>query len=237
MSERSCSSRGCLPVARLGLQFLRRQKQPDQAPVTTVPFATTTLVPCGPFDPGPPFPQPSAQLAPLLFTLADLPADYGSIPSSIAGTLAEFNAAVPSNLPYNFVEYYYPWSPNSADGPTYFGLEVSEALGEAPSAQTAQTMADNLNSVNNRCHPGTQLDLPGTEPNVVASESSGATYSSVIAYAIKGPYVVQLTWANAPPPPTGNTSPPGAPTVPYSQLPTAAEMASIVNATLAHLPA
>jgi len=212
-------------------------KAAKSAPTTTSSPTTTTLAPCGPFDPGPPFPPDSAQLAPLLLTLADLPADYGSVPSSIAGTLAEFNAAVPSSLPYNFVQYYYPWSPNIADGPSYFGLEVSEMLGEAPSAQTAQAMADNLNSVNNRCHPGTPLDLPGTEPNVIASESLGATYSSVIAYATKGPYVVQLTWANAPPPPTGNSSPPGAPTVPYSQLPTAAEMASVTDAALAQLPA
>jgi hypothetical protein len=70
----------------------------------------------------------------------------------------------------------------------------------------------------------------------------GATYSSVIAYATKGPYVVQLTWANAPPPTTGplppdSTLPPGTPTGPFSQLPTAAEMASVTIAALAHLPA
>jgi hypothetical protein len=175
-----------------------------------------------------------------LLTLADFPSDYGSIPSSIAGTLGEFNAAVPSSLSYNSVEYYYPWTPSSSADSDYIGLGVSEMLGEAPSAQAAQTMAENLNSVNNRCNPGTPLDLPGTEPNVIVCESLGVTYSSAIAYATKRPYVVQLTWVDE----LGETSagpttlPTGTlPTGDVAQLPAATEMASIANAALAHLPA
>lgn len=227
----ACSTQAAVPPTT---------KAARSAPTTTASRTTKLLVPCGPFDPGPPFPQPSGQLAPFLLTLADLPSDYGSNPSSVTGTLGDFNAAVPSSLPYNFVEYYYPWSPNLADDSAYLGLGVSEMLGEAPSAQAAQTMAENLNSVNNRCHPGTPLDLPGTEPTVLASESLSVTYSSAIAYATKGPYVIQLTWVHS----EGDTS--SAPTTlptgslpigDLAQLPAAADMASVANAALAHLPA
>jgi hypothetical protein len=200
------------------------------APTTAEPPTTTTIVAsgaCAPFDPGPPYPPLSSQLAPLLLTLGDLPVGYASSPSGIVGVLGDFNSAAPSSLPYNTVNYYDTGDPDSYDEPVYFGQGVDEMLGEAPSVQSAQMMAVSLSSVNDRCHPGMPLDLPGTQPTVMASVSLGEKYSSAIAYATKGPYVVQLTWADALPQPTGTPA----------QLPTAAEMASIVTAALAHLPA
>jgi hypothetical protein len=202
-------------------------------PTTTIPLHADA---CASFDPGPPYPPVSPRLAPLLLTLGDLPVGYGSSPSSIVGLLGEFNSAAPRSLPSNGVEYYDTGDPSSYDEPVYFGQGVSETLGEASSAQAAQMIMENLSSETNRCHPGTPLDLPGTQPNVVASVSLGVTYSSAIAYATKGPYVVQLTWADAPYPATG-TSPTGTlPTDALAQLPPAAEMAAVANAALAHLP-
>jgi hypothetical protein len=186
---------------------------------------------CASFDPGPPYPPVSARLTPFLLTLDDLPAGYASSPSGIVGLLGEFNSAAPSSLPSNGVSYYDTGDPDSYDEPVYFGLGVSETLGEAMSVQAAQMIMENLSSETNRCHPGTTLDLPGTEPNVVASVSLGMTYSSAIAYVTKGPYVVQLTWAEALPPATGTL-----PTGTFAPLPPAAEMASVVNAALVHLP-
>jgi hypothetical protein len=212
-------------------------RAPRSAPTTAVPPTNTTLAPCGPFDPGPPYPPLSPQLAPLLLTLADLPLGWASSPSSITGTLGAFNTAVPSSLPYNTVEYYDTGDPDSYDEPVYFGQGLSEMLGEAPSVQAAQALAENLTSVNDRCHPGTPLDLPGTEPDVVASVSLGVTYSSATAYATRGPYVIQLTWADALPPATGTLPTGTLPTSALAQLPPAAEMASIANAAVAHLPA
>jgi hypothetical protein len=218
-------------------------KSARSAPSTTSPRTTTSLLPaaaCASFDPGPPYPPVSAQLAPLLLTLTDLPAGWASSPSGIVGLLGEFNSAAPSSLPSNGVSYYDTGDPDSYDEPVYFGQGVSETLGEAPSAQAAQMIMENLNSETNRCHPGTPLDLPGTEPNIIATVSLGATYSSAIAYATKGTYVVQLTWADALPQATAGatTLPPGTlPTGALAQLPPAAEMASIANAALADLPA
>lgn len=210
------------------------------APTTVVP--PTTTIPlhadgCASFDPGPPYPPVSAQLAPLLLTLGDFPSGYGSSPSYIVGLLGEFNSAAPRNLPSNGVEFYDTGDPSSYDEPVYFGQGVTETLGEASSAQAAQMIMENLISENNRCHPGTPLDLPGTEPNIIASVALGVTYSSAIAYATKGPYVVQLTWADAPYPATGTLPTGSLPTDALAQLPSAAEMASNVNAALAHLPA
>jgi hypothetical protein len=203
-------------------------KAPRSATTTKLPTTTTTLgasAGCASFDPGPPYSPPSTQLAPFLLTLDDLPAGYASSPSVTLGVLGEFNSAAPRSLLWNIVNYYDTGDPSSYDEPEYFGQSVSEMLGEAKSAQDAQSMLANLNMVNNRCNPGTPVDLPGTDPNVVASVSSGQTDLSAIAYAIKGTYVVQLTWEDLEPRHT------------QEQLPTAAEMASIVNAALAHLPA
>jgi hypothetical protein len=214
-------------------------KTSRSAPTTAVPPTTIPLHAdaCAFFDPGPPYPPVSAQLAPLLLTLGDLPSGYGSSPSSIVGVLGELNSAAPRSLPSNGVEYYDTGDPSSYDEPVYFGQGVTETLGEASSAQAAQMIMENLSSETNRCHPGTPLDLPGTQPNMTASVSLGVTYSSAIAYATKGPYVVQLTWADAPYPATGTLPTGTLPTDALAQLPPDAEMASVANAALAHLPA
>jgi hypothetical protein len=184
---------------------------------------------CASFNPGPPFASPSARLAPLLLTgddLPNLPNGWGSSPSAIIGVLGEFNSAAPGEIPYNSVDYYYTGNPDSYHEVVYFGQGVSEMLGRAPSPRAAQQMAGNLRAVNDRCHPGMPL-LLGTKPNVVARVSSGRTFSLAIAYVAKGPYVVQLTWANSLQQPTGS----------LAKLPSSSEMASIANAALAHLPA
>ena len=230
----ACSTQAAVPATTTTARSATTTAVP---PTTTVPLPADA---CTFFDPGPPYPPASAQLAPLLLTLADLPTGWASSPSAIVGNLGEFNSAAPRTLPSNGVSYYDTGNPDSYDEPVYFGQGVSETLGEAPSAQAAQTIMEHLNSETNRCHPGTPLDLPGTEPNIIASVSLGVTYSSAIAYATKGPYVVQLAWADALPVRTaGPTTLPREPlaTGAEAQLPPAAEMASTIDAALAHLPA
>jgi hypothetical protein len=184
---------------------------------------------CASFNPGPPYASPAVRLAPLLLTdddLPNLPNGWGSSPSAIIGVLGEFNAAVPKVLPYNSVDFYYTGSPSSYHEVVYFGLGVSEMLGQAASPSAAERMAKSLKSVNGRCHPGMPIELLGTMPHVIASVSSGQTFSSAIAYVAKGPYLVQLTWADSLQQPMG----------PLAPLPSSTEMTSIANAALAHLP-
>jgi len=195
---------------------------------TTLPARSTSE--CGSFNPGPPFSQPSLRLAPLLLTGADaaVAGFPGTSPSGIVGTLGDFNAAAPRTIPFDEISFYDTGDPSSYHEPVYFGRGLTESLAEETSAQSADALAANLAAINLRCYPGTTLEpLPGTEPSVSARVSIGPKYSSAIAYATKGPYVVQLTWAKSLGP---------RPTATFPPLPTAAEMAAITNAALAHLP-
>jgi hypothetical protein len=197
---------------------------------TTTPARSSSE--CASFNPGPPFAQPSLRLAPLLLTDADAAAAgfAGSSPSGIVGPLGDFNSAAPRTIPFDGVSFYDTGNPSSYHEPVYFGQGLEEMLAEETSAQSADALAAKLATVNVRCNPGTALvALPGTEPSVNTRVSTGATYSSAIAYATKGPYVVQLTWATS-------SGPPGTPMPTLAPLPTAADMASVTNAALAHLP-
>jgi hypothetical protein len=178
-------------------------------------------------------PSASAQavgLTPRLLALADLPAGYSSTPSTIIGAAGEFNAAVPASVPVAFVTFYDTGNPDSYDEPVYFGVGVGEELGLATSSSSATNLAEQLDAINLVCHQGTAIPLPGTAPAVDAREfalaSPDTRYVYAIAFASKGPYVVQLTW--------GAVQLIAATT--NYVLPPPAAMAQQLNAALSHLP-
>jgi len=169
-------------------------------------------------------------LQPLLITLADLPAGYGTAPSAIIGAVGQFNGAVPGTVPVAGADFNDTGNPSSYHELANFGNGVDEMLGETTSTESAVSLAAQLAAVDAQCHPGPTIDLPGPVPDAVARETSGTTsdtsYAYAITYVTKGPYVVQLTW--------GFVQLLGATAV-YA-LPSPTSMAQEVDAALAHLP-
>jgi hypothetical protein len=178
-------------------------------------------------------PAASAQspgLQPLLLALSDLPAGYSDSPSAILGNIAEFNSAVPANVPVATAVFYDSDNLSSYDEPAYFGVSVAESLGEAGSSSQAVSLSGQLTAVNAGCNPGSLVDLPGTPSGTVArmvtitTQTADSTYA--IAYATKGPYVLQMTWGTSQLV-DGKTA---------FEIPTPSRMGQQLSAALAHLP-
>ena len=212
---------------------------PSSAPVPKSPTTTSapttnplySIEPCGGITTSSDL-YPSSDNRSLLLTDTDGPTGYTYGVAKIANG-PTVTASVPSYSPAVY-ESFQAAAPNGGSG----GQEVIGVVGSADVAtQLAQEVESNLVS----CYGGEQVPLSTSVPGVSAetytfalSRSSGWVSNATVTVS-RGPYIVSLQWTNSNSCSTysGSSCPP-APTAP-PQMPSASEMAQLVNAALAKI--
>jgi hypothetical protein len=180
----------------------------------------------------------SAALDPLLLTTTGIPRGYVSSGVNTATSSLVFGGELPRSVPVAALSY-------GEDVQVTGGLvmeDLDEALAEDTSGSAASALAEQLQTATAGCSPDSgTVHLPGAVPGLVATtlmrsdvpttivtnEIVGASTAEV--YASKGPYLVEVSWANS-------LSPEGAGTAAPPPLPTPAMMATVVDAALGRLP-
>jgi hypothetical protein len=114
---------------------------------------------------------------------------------------------------------------------------IVEALAKTASARSAVAFLEKVEATGRACGAtGTSLPLPGSVPNLMATESGGGSSAqnilSAIVFAVKGPYVVEVRWFNT----TLANPSSAAPTPAAPPLPPATVIGSVVDAALARIP-
>jgi hypothetical protein len=205
------------------------------APTTTSSTPTTTslysIEPCGGITTSSDL-HPGVDNRSLLLTDTDGPTGYtyGVAKTASGPTIT---ASVPSYSPAVYESFQVP-AANGGSG----GQEVIGVVGSADDAtQLAQQVQSNLVS----CNGGEQVPLPTSVPGISAETStfalsrSNGWVSNAAVTMSKGPYIVSLQWSNSNSCSTyGGSSCPPAPTAP-PPIPSASEMAQLVNAALAKI--
>jgi hypothetical protein len=176
-------------------------------------------------------------MEPLLLTAADVPAGYvtrGPQLSPPSGT-PEFFDALPSDVPVAYVMF----SMNAGQdlggvAPSQDG--ITEAIAKAASPGAAIALLQKVEAAVSACGgSGVSIVVPGSVPNLVASEQTGGTASQSIAtaevFAVMGNYIVEARWFNSNlANPTDQTSPAAAAT------PTAQAIGAVIDSALRRIP-
>lgn len=177
--------------------------------------------------------HPSIDNRNLLLTDADGPTGYTYGVAKIASG-PTVTASVPSYSPAVYESFQVPAAHSGSGG--------QEVIGLVGSADAATQLAQQVESHLVSCDGGEQVSLPTSIPGVSAETYTFqlSHYDGWVAKATvtvpKGPYIVSLQWSNSNTCSTyvePNSCPP-APTAP-PQMPSAPEMAQLVNAALAKI--
>ena len=177
--------------------------------------------------------HPSIDNRNLLLTDADGPTGYAYGVAKIASG-PTVTASVPSYSPAVYESFQVPAADSGSGG--------QEVIGLVGSADAATQLAQQVESHLVSCNGGEQVSLPTSIPGVSAETYTFqlSHYDGWVANATvtvpKGPYIVSLQWSNSNTCSTyvePNSCPP-APTAP-PQMPSAPEMAQLVNAALAKI--
>jgi hypothetical protein len=180
----------------------------------------------------------SAALDPLLLTTTDIPHGYISSGVNTATSSLLFGGELPRSVPVAAIGY-------GEDEQVTGGLVVenlNEAVAEDSSASASSVLAEQLQTATVGCNPDSgTVHLPGAVPGLVATTlvrfnvsttiviNQIADISTAEVYAAKGPYLVEVSWDDTlSPVGPGDATPPA--------LPTAAVMASVVDAALGRIP-
>jgi hypothetical protein len=205
-----------------------------EAPATTEARASNPLYsiePCGGITTSTDL-HPAVDNRTRLLTPGDGPTGYTYGVPTLAGG-PTITASVPSYSPAAYESFQV-----SASAGGWGGQEVIGVVGSASdAAQLAQQVESNIVS----CNGGQRVSLPTSAPGVTVdtyqfalSRSSGWV-STATATVAEGPYIVSLQWSNSNSCSTyGGQACPPAPTAP-PPMPSAPNMAALVNAALARL--
>jgi hypothetical protein len=177
--------------------------------------------------------RPTVTLRGFLLTPNDVPSGYttkGAETTGSAGT--EFVASVPSTVPVWYIHFNMSSGAGQAEARTLPSSTISETIGEVGSAEVAAQQVSRIMvaAEQEQCNPdGSTVAITGSVPGLTAIEGFGGSRAGSIADATvlvaKGPYVLNLMWSSQ------STSETAALT-----QPTPAEIASIVDTALAHIP-
>jgi hypothetical protein len=178
----------------------------------------------------------ASAIEPLLLTPGDVPAGYDTTgPQVTPPSGPEFYGAITPPVPVAHVEF----SINSNPGPGGVPQSqdaITEAVAQVSSAQAAAALLQKVNAAAMACGAGGNLvALPGSVPNLFASETSGGTSSQTIATAqvvtVKGDYVMETDWFNS------NLANASSAMLPApAPLPTPEVIGSVVDAALGRIP-
>jgi hypothetical protein len=207
----------------------------ELSPTTTEPSSTTTTLysieRCG-IGASSTDLHPNVDNRKLLLTQADGPPGYtyGAAQMASGPTVG---ASVPSYSPAVYESFGVPASNGGGGG--------QEVIGEVDSSNAASQLAQQVESNIVSCEGGEQVSLPTSVPGITAEtyEYRLVRYDGWVrtatATVAKGSYIVSLQWSNNNTCPTYGGYPcPPAPTSP-PPMPSASDMAELVNAALAKI--
>jgi hypothetical protein len=224
-----------LAVAASGCSSTPSSAPAPRSPTTTELSSTTTTLysieRCGGITSSSDL-HPNVDNRKLLLTQADGLPDYtyGAAQMASGRTVT---ASVPSYSPAVYESFQVPPS----DG----GWGGQEVIGEVGSSNAASQLAQQVESNIVSCEGGEQVTLPTSVPGVTAETYQYALsrfngwVRNAIATVAKGSYIVSFQWSNSNTCSTyGGTPCPPAPTSP-PPMPSASDMADLVNAALAKI--
>lgn len=183
-----------------------------------------------------PSPPPSSSaLKRSLLTKSDVPSGYETSGPQVKAPLPEFYDALPESAPVAHILFLLSASPGTGGTPPLTQDSISEELSKAASPRIASGLLRQVKAAAQACGAvENPVAIPASVPNVSASEVSGAVSNMATASAEvilqEGDYLVRIRLTNS------NYANPSSDTFPAQpSLPTPGEIASIVDAALAHL--
>ena len=217
----------------------RQAPRPVPRPVVTTTTAPAfSMEPCGTIITDDDR-RPGVDLEGFLLGAPDAPDGLTAGRPERAGTApGRFVASVPSIVPVADVDF--ATSVNQAQegvGEGSSSSGVSETLGEVATAGEAVGLVARVERALLTCTNGAPpLTLPAPTPGLVAVQDQGQSSAQELKDATvvvaKGPYVLNLTWSTS-----VNFSSSPAPALPFTPLPNPDQMAALLAAALARLPA
>jgi hypothetical protein len=177
--------------------------------------------------------RPTISLEHLLLTSTDVPDGYTSEgPQTTGAAGPEFTASFPSTVPVAYISFDMNVHAVGVALSSTYG--ISETIGEEDSAQVATQLVSRMKG---QCPPfQITVTLPGSVPDLVVDgerteAGRGQGLASARLLTTKGPYVIDIRWSTNSEDyalPTGDPGPP--------PFPIPAEMGSVADAALAHVP-